>query len=104
MTVTVQVTPPGYGLVGVSVIVAVPSPPTVYGTSGPPSGHSMVKEFVSALTASLKLIVIGSFGATPFAPLAGTVVVTAGGESTVKVKTWFAAMLSGGSLESASAI
>src|SRR5215204_5296559 len=84
MTFTVQVVPAGRSAVGSSVKLAAGEALSVKAW-GVPAGHSTENEPVVALTGSVKLTVMLEFGATPFAPFAGAVVVTAGPSSTLIV-------------------
>src|SRR5438105_14746653 len=96
-TVTVQTVPWGRLLVGSSVIDE-PGEPLTEKLSGVPVGHSIVNELPDAVTGSLKLTTTFVFTATWSAASAGEVLVTVGAASeVVKVKTEFAARLSGGS-------
>ena len=61
-----------------------------------------VNEAAVTVTGSVKLTTMVELARTPAAPLVGVVVVTAGGASVVKLKTWFAAIVSGGSSRSLS--
>src|SRR5207247_2372415 len=66
--------------------------------------QTIVNELPEAATLSLKLTVMAALSATLVALLTGTVVVTDGGKSVVKVKLKSAAILSGGSPVSVSLI
>src|SRR4051794_28514012 len=97
MTVTVQIWPCGRLATGSSVIWFVPEPLTVNACVFPGAGHSIVNELVVAFTFSLKLMTIFAVFKTLILPFVGTVEVTDGAWSIVKLKTKFANMLSGGS-------
>src|SRR5215213_1259581 len=97
ITVTVQITPAGRSAFGFNVIWFVPEPMTANGCAFPGAGHSIVNELVVTFTFSLKLTTMFELLRTLISLLAGEVVVTDGAWSIVKLKTKFAAMLSGGS-------
>src|SRR5258706_6022830 len=86
-TVTVQVTLPGSGAVGWSTKLEAGEAGVTVNACGVPTGHSSLDAVPVTLTGSLKLIVTVAVGTTLIAPLAGTVVVTEGGVSIVKLKT-----------------
>src|SRR6185503_307578 len=79
-----------------------PVPVVLLKATGVPTGHSTVKALPVTLTGSLKLIVMLPSVARFVAPLIGTVVVTWGAASVLKLNTKLAAIVSGGSLASAS--
>ncbi len=67
-------------------------------------GHSSPKVLAVMATDSLKFTVMLVLAATPVAPLLGTVLLTVGAASVVKLKVKSTAMLSGGSMVSTSVI
>ncbi len=85
-TVTVQSVPCGSGALGVSVNVVEGDAESVK-ACGLAIGHWTVKEAVVALTDSEKLTVTVVAGFTAVAPLTGTVEVTVGSVSVVKLVT-----------------
>src|SRR5438105_10247677 len=94
---TVQVVPSGRSAVGSSVIEE-PGEPLTVKLFALPVGHSSVNELPLAVTLSLKLTTTVVLVATWVAASAGDVLVTVGAASEgVKLKTEFAARLSGGS-------
>src|SRR5205809_629211 len=68
----------------------------------PFTGVVAVTEGAASFTASLNVMLRSAFGAAP-PPFVGVVAVTLGGTSTVNANTWFADIVSGGSLASWSA-
>src|ERR1051326_3704992 len=82
-TVTLHVVLPGSGADGVNVIVVagVPGAGDCVKACGVPAGHSRLKASAAAVTFSLSVTVIADVIATPAAPAAGDVVLTAGGSS-----------------------
>src|SRR6185295_1747986 len=100
-TVTVQLLPAGRPPVGVSTSVV----RLFCGKAGVKATllpQLIVTPLAATLTSSLNVIEIVEFNATSVALLVGTVAVTDGAWSVVKVKTKFAVMLSGGSPASTS--
>src|SRR5258707_6470914 len=82
-TVSVQTVPAGSGVVGVSVNADAGEAGETLNALGVAAGHSSVKALPVTVTASLKFTVRVALRATAVAPLAGTVLVTVGGVSTV---------------------
>ena len=102
-TVPLQVAPSGRLTLGVSVMVLVllAGRPLLKVTGAP---QFNVTPPAATLTGSLKFTVIVVLVARLLAPLPGSTELTLGAESTVKVDTKLAAILSGGSIRSLSVI
>src|SRR3954470_19561592 len=86
-TVAVHVTPPGSGEVGCSTKLEAGEAGVTVNATGVPVGHSSLNAVPVTFTGSLKFTVTVALSATPVAPLVGTVLVTEGGRSMVKLNT-----------------
>src|SRR5689334_328439 len=84
-TVTVQVAPAGRFAEGWSVKLVAGEAGLTEKATGVPVGHSILKAEPVTLTLSLKVTVTLVLATTFVAPLAGVVLVTVGGVSTVKL-------------------
>src|SRR4051794_34315892 len=101
-TVTVQASPNWKSLAGLTVKVVGPPVTTVSATFFVPEVQTIWNQLPATFTGSEKVIVRLVVLDCWMAVSVGVVAVTDGGESVVKLNTWSAAMLSGGSLASTS--